>query len=124
MQLITMWNLRPQTHLRPVLNRFTACSSKPISFVCSFTKSFHIEFYLTVGLHREGYSHRPLCAHRYSICLLLPLAIRPKIICRTVHLHISETTPGPSGTQRQTAPGTSHSCQPGPQKRSLGQGSI
>ena len=31
----------------------------------------------------------------YSICLLLPLAIIPKIICRTqfVHLHISEPTP-------------------------------
>ena len=44
------------------------------------------------GLHREGNSRRPLCAHRYSICLLLPLAIGPKIICRTqfVHLHISE----------------------------------
>ena len=69
------------------------------------------------GLHREGNSRRRLCAHRYSICLLLPLAIRPKIICRTqfVHLHISEPTPGPSGTQRQTTPGT-----PGPRKRSSG----
>ena len=58
---------------------------------------------------------------RYSICLLLPLAVRPKIICRTqfVHLHISESTPGPSGTQRWTTPGTSQS-QPVPQKRSSG----
>ena len=49
------------------------------------------------GLHRDGNSRRPLCAHRYSVCLLLPLAIGPKIICRTqfVHLHISEPTPGP-----------------------------
>ena len=69
------------------------------------------------GLHREGNSRRRLCAHRYSICLLLPLAIGPKIICRTqfVHLYISEPTPGPSGTQRQTTPGT-----PGPRKRSSG----
>ena len=48
MQLITMWDLRAQTHLRPVLNRITALSSKPISFVCSFSKSFHIEFCLTL----------------------------------------------------------------------------
>ena len=32
---------------------------------------------------------------------LLSLAVRPKIICRTVHLHISELTPGPYGTQSQ-----------------------
>ena len=38
-------------------------------------------------------SHRPLCTHRNSICLLLPLAVGPKIICRFVHLHISEPTP-------------------------------
>ena len=37
-----------------------------------------------------------------------------------VHLHISETTPGPSGTQRQTTPGTSQGCQPAAQKHSLG----
>ena len=55
------------------------------------------------GLHREGNSHRPLCTHRYSICLFLPLAVGQKIICRTqlVHLHISEPTLGPLGTQRQ-----------------------
>ena len=46
-----------------------------------------------------------------------------KIICRTyfVHLHISELTPGPSGTQSQTMPGPSHaqSRQPTPQKHSF-----
>ena len=47
------------------------------------------EFHLRdTGLHREGNSHCPICAHRYSVCLLLPLAVGPKIICRT-HLHIS-----------------------------------
>ena len=66
----------------------------------------HREFHgRDTGLHGEGNSHCPLCAHRVSICLLLPLAVGPKIICRTqfVHLHISEPT---SGTQRQTTPGT------------------
>ena len=65
-------------------------------------------------------SHRSLCAHRYSICLLaFATGCRAKIFCRIqfVHLHISELTPGPSGTQRQTTPGTSQSRQPGPQKR-------
>ena len=65
-----------------------------------------------------------LCAHRYTICLLLSLAVRPKIICRTqfVHLYISELTPGSSGTQSQTKPGPSHtqSRQLTPQKRSSG----
>ena len=53
----------------------------------------------TAETQASGNSHRPLCAHRYSICLLLPLAVLPQIICRTqfVHLHISEPTPGPSG---------------------------
>ena len=37
-----------------------------------------------------------------------------------VHLHISEPTPGPSGTQRQTTPGASPSCQPASQKHSSG----
>ena len=56
-------------------------------------------------------SHRPLCTHRYLICLLLPMAVGPKIICRQfVHLPISEPTPGPSGTQRQTTPGTSQTA--------------
>ena len=74
------------------------------------------------GLHREGNSHRMLCTNRYSIYLLLPLAVGPKIICRTpfVHLHISELTPGPSGTQRQTTPGTCQSRQPGTKKHSSG----
>ena len=35
-------------------------------------------------------------------------------------LHISEPTPGLSGTQRQTTPGISQGRQPVPQKRSLG----
>ena len=38
-------------------------------------------------------------------------------------MHISELTPGPSGTQRQSTPGTSQSHQRGPQKRSSG-GSV
>ena len=82
-------------------------------------RAFH---HRDAGRHPEGNSHRQLCAHRYSICLLLPPAVGPKIICRTqfVHLHISEPTPGPSGTQRQTTPGTSQGHQPVPQKRSLG----
>ena len=45
-----------------------------------------------------------------------------KIICRTqfVHLHISDPTPGPSGTQSETTPGTchTHSRQNTPEKRS------
>ena len=41
-----------------------------------------------------------------------------------VHLHISEPTPGPSGTQRQTTPGTSQGRQPAPQKRSLGAATV
>ena len=70
----------------------------------------------------EGNCHCLLCAHRYSICLLSPLTAGPNIICRTqfVHLHISEPTPGPSSTQRQTTPGTSQSRQPVSQKRSSG----
>ena len=36
-------------------------------------------------------------------------------------MHISELTPGPPGTQKQTTPGTSQSHQPAPQKHSLGQ---
>ena len=50
------------------------------------------------------------------------MAVEPKIICRTqfVHLHISESTPGPSGTQRRTTPGISQRGQPVPQKRSSG----
>ena len=40
----------------------------------------HQEFHRReAGLHREGNIHRPLCAHRYSVCLLLPLAVGPKL---------------------------------------------
>ena len=68
------------------------------------------------------------CVQRRTVttCSVLPgtQVLGPKIICRTqfVHLHISEPTPGPSGTQSQTTPGPSHtqSCQPMPQKRSSG----
>ena len=74
------------------------------------------------GHHPDGNCHHLLRSHSYSIFLLLPLAVRPKIICRTqfVHLHISEPTPIPSGTQRQTMPGTFQSRQPVPQKCSSG----
>ena len=56
------------------------------------------------GHHPEENCHCPLCPHRYTICLILSLAVREKIICRTqfVHLHISEPMPGPSRTQSQT----------------------
>ena len=66
----------------------------------------------------EEKGHRPLNAHRYSICLLLSLAVREKIICRIlfVRLHISEPTPDPLGMQSQPTLGPSHaqSHQPTP----------
>ena len=73
---------------------------------------------------RGQLSPHPPC----SICLLLSLAVGPKIICRTqfvhlqiseefVHLHISEPMPGPSSTQSQTTPATSRTL-----GRSDGQG--
>ena len=50
------------------------------------------------------------------------LLARPNIICITqfICLHISEPTPCPSGTQRQSTPGTSQRLQPASQKHSSG----
>ena len=80
---------------------FLGCPGGPRQCtVCASNQAFHRR---DAG-HNPENCQRPLQPHRYSVCLLLSLAVGEKIICRThfVHWHISELTPGPSFTQSQT----------------------